>query len=520
MSFSIRQIDPVIALYNKGQIREALDILDALIVRYPDAPELYNIAGTCYARLGKLKAAVKSYRRALQIRPDFATAHNNLGNVLRSAGQLKAATESYERALKIEPDFIEAHKNLGIIFRDTGQPEAAEKSFRKALNINPDDAETHKNLGSILMESGQMKAAIESYEQALKIKPDHAEAHRYLSKLKKYHKDDAQINLMENLLSSSEPNNPDRIHLCFALAKAYEDLGREEEMFKYLNEGNSLRKAQLNYSISQSKQLFSRIREIFDTQNPVIDLRKFNGAQKIQPIFIVGMMRSGTSLIEQILASHTEVHGAGELNYMQNIVNQVLQKHSIKTTEQHQSSLSEDDIKTIRHRYTEALLDLNVPEKIITDKLPQNFLLIGFILLAFPEAKIIHLNRDVRATCWSIYKNYFSGNGNGYAYDMNDLANYYHLYTELMEFWRQRFPNKIYDICYEDLTRNQEEETRKLLEYCQLNWEEQCLNFHKTKRTVKTVSITQVRKNMYQGSSEKWKKYEKYLQPLLKSLDR
>ncbi|HSN72560.1 MAG TPA: sulfotransferase, partial [Steroidobacteraceae bacterium] len=155
---------------------------------------------------------------------------------------------------------------------------------------------------------------------------------------------------------------------------------------------------------------------------------------------------------------------------------------------------------------------------IITDKMPLNFRWIGMILSAFPEAKIIHTKRDPMATCWSIYKRYFFFRGNGYAYDLGDVAEYYRLYADLMAFWHQKYPNAIYDVCYERLTENQEEETRKLLEFCDLEWQEECLNFHKTKRLVKTISATQVRREMYRGSSEAWRKFERHLQPLAKAL--
>ena len=163
---------------------------------------------------------------------------------------------------------------------------------------------------------------------------------------------------------------------------------------------------------------------------------------------------------------------------------------------------------------------LEVPEKIITDKSPLNFEYIGFIFSAFPEAKIVHLRRDPRAVCWSIYKHYFSDRGNGWAYNLDDLVSFYDLYSDLMVFWHELFPNKIYDICYEDLTNNQFEETQKLLDYCDLEWDENCLNFHKNKRAVETASATQVRKKIYQGSSDAWKKYKQYLSPLIKGLDK
>ena len=172
---------------------------------------------------------------------------------------------------------------------------------------------------------------------------------------------------------------------------------------------------------------------------------------------------------------------------------------------------------SIRENYLDVLSGLNVPEKIIIDKMPLNFRYIGFILTAFPEAKILHMNRDPMATCWSIYKYYF--NGNSYSYNQEDLAGYYGLYKDLMSFWSKLFPNKIYDVCYEDLTIAQEVETRKLLEYCELEWDENCLNFYKNKTAMKTTSALQVRQKIYQGSSEVWKKYEAYLQPLIKGLN-
>ena len=160
----------------------------------------------------------------------------------------------------------------------------------------------------------------------------------------------------------------------------------------------------------------------------------------------------------------------------------------------------------------------NVPEDVITDKMPLNFRFIGFILSSFPEAKIVRLKRDARATCWSNYQCFFTNKENGYSYNLDDLAGFYGLYSDLMDFWHQLFPGKIYDICYEDLTTNQEEETRKLLQYCELDWDENCLNFHKNNRAVKTASSLQVREKMYQGSSEAWKKHEAYLEPLIKAL--
>jgi len=358
-----------------------------------------------------------------------------------------------------------------------------------------------------------MKAAVESYEKAIELKPNFVIAHCNLSALKEYKLDDAQIELMENLFTQSVSNESDRMRLCFALSKVYEDLGKYDKSFNYLWEGNYLRKKELNYNIDNDRRMIARIREIFAagslTQDAVAD-----GNASIQPLFIVGMPRSGTSLVEQILASHTKVHGAGELETMNRLVTPIL---NLKNS-QDKRQLSQNEVNTIHDGYLEALAALNLPEKVITDKMPLNFRWIGFILSAFPKAKIINLNRDSRATCWSIYKHLFSVKGNGYAYDMDELAGFYKLYIDLMSFWRERYPNNIYDLCYEDLTENQEQETHRLLEYCNLEWETQCLDFHKTKRAINTASAAQIREKMYKGSSEAWRKYEEHLQPLIKAL--
>ena len=291
----------------------------------------------------------------------------------------------------------------------------------------------------------------------------------------------------------------------------------EDQSFYYLEQANLLRKQELNYKIDDDRRLTTRIRELFTAPNPTLEVPP-DGSTSTQPLFIVGMPRSGTSLVEQILASHSKVHGAGELTAMNELASRILSNLPDQNVSQDTSQLSQNAINTVHDDYLEELAALNVPENTITDKMTLNFRWIGLILCAFPDAKIIHVNRDPRATCWSIYKHYFPFKGGGYAYDQVDLVEFFMLYIDLMSFWRERFPNTVYELCYEDLTENQEPETRKLLAYCGLEWEEQCLSFHETKRAVRTASAAQVRKSMYQGSSEAWRNYEVHLQPLISGL--
>ena len=316
---------------------------------------------------------------------------------------------------------------------------------------------------------------------------------------------------MESLYSKSDLHSSHKINICFSLASAYKDLNHLDNFFKFLNEGNALRKKELGYDITQSQNVHSAIVNLFSSKQSLINKPK--DKPSIRPIFIVGMPRSGTSLVEQIISSHHEVYGAGELLTLRKVIDPIL----VKYLNNNKYKVTKKDYLLIREQYLDSLSNLNVSNKIITDKMPVNFRLIGFILSAMPEAKIIHIKRDARATCWSNFQQYFS-DGNGFSFNQEDLVKFYALYSEMMDFWDKLFPNKIYDISYEELTKNQKKETQKLLNYCELDWDENCLKFHKNVRGVVTASKAQVRKKMYQGSSEAWKKYESNLKTLTEGL--
>jgi tetratricopeptide (TPR) repeat protein len=518
-------------LLELGQLDDAVKSYEKVIAIKPDYAEAHNNLGATLKELGQLDMAAKSYEKAIAIEPDYCKAHFNLGCALLDLGQLDASTKSFEKALVIKPDYAEAFNNLGNILRELGQLDMAAKNYKKALAIKPDYAVAHYNLGIVLKEFGQRDSAVKSFEKALDIKPNYVKAHHSLSILKEFTENDSQITLMQSLLSNSNLSQSERIQLCFALAKANDNLGNQDEQFKFLHEGNRLRKDELNYSIEKSKKLFSFIKELFSALPTGIEQSLSFKPSTKSPIFIVGMPRSGTTLVEQIISSHHAVHGAGELTTLPTLIGPIVKNHithgsSIASTTignkkmniANTYNLPEEAFLSIREEYLDALSNLNVPESVITDKLPLNFQYIGFILSAFPDAKIVHLKRDARAICWSNYQCFHLKKENGFSYNLDDLAEFYGLYLEQMNFWHQLYPGKIYDICYEELTINQEEETRKLLQYCELDWDENCLNFHKNPRAVKTASSLQVKQKMYQGSSEAWKKHEAYLKPLIKAL--
>jgi tetratricopeptide (TPR) repeat protein len=517
------EIDPdhAEAHNNLGNVLRDLRDPEAAVERYrraleidPDSAEVHNNLGNALRDLGKPEEAVASYERAIGIRPDYAEAHNNRGNALEDLGRPEDAVGSYETALAIDPTCAEAHNGLGNVLRDRlRRPEAAVASYDRALEINPNYAEAHNNRGNALKSIGRLEEAVASYARALQINPAYAKAHRNLSTAKQYHSGDPQIDQMARLLERQDLSDEERMDLSFALGKAYGDLGDYDGAYFRFSDGNRLRKGQLDYDSAAARELFARIRSTFSKEPIVLDDLDNSGESAStdgrQPIFVLGMPRSGTTLVEQILASHSRVYGAGELGVLD---------QSLGAIDWSSTRLSSDQLLSIRGSYYSALKRIGVSAPYVTDKNPLNFRWIGFVAAAMPEAKIVHVRRDARATCWSNFRHCFSGDAIGFAYDLQDIAEYYEMYCDLMAFWHERLPGRIYDLQYETLTEHQELETRKLLEHVGLDWEDQCLDFHETRRAVQTASGTQVRQKMYRGSSDEWRNYEKHLEPLVEAL--
>lgn len=543
---SKEQIESVMLLYSSGKIHEAISRIKLLNESYPNVPLLFNILGACYKSIGEIDGAIQMFDTATKIKPNYAEAYFNIGVIYYEISQLTKAINYYLKAIEANPGYSDAHNNLGITYLDLGKLDKSIKHLELAISFRPEFPEAHNNLGSVYQEKGSLDAAINSYKRAITLKnnfaqahtnlgiiqektgkfddallsysnainhdPKNVSAHFNLSYLKTFNTEDQQVLQMHSILSTDSVDQTDRARLCFALARVYENLGDSEKLFEYLNQGNSLRKQVLNFSFNSSNNNNSYLKNIFKNLND----HNFESPKSSQicPIFIVGMPRSGTTLLEQIISSHREVYGAGELKNLNEILIPIFQNQ----LDSSDSIITNEIVSSIRSQYIESLINLNIKEATITDKWPLNFRYVGFILSAFPNAKIIHSKRDSIATCWSIYKHFFSDNANGWAYNLDDIADFYLLYDDLMSFWHELYPGRIFDLSYEDLTANQELETRKLIEYCGLDWDKNCLDFHKNKRVVGTASVSQVRMEMFQGSSENWKKYKQYLGPLVNKL--
>ena len=460
-------------------------------------------------RAGRFAEVEKLSLSVTQEFPEHPFAWKALAVVLKLTGRISESLVAIQKSVLLEPQDAESHYNLGNTLKALARLNDAEVSYKKAIALNPNYADANNNLGITLKEMGRLDEAEINLRKAIELKPDYAEAYRYLTTIKKFDAQDEQYSKMQELYLDKNISEEQRCHINFGLAKACEDLGDYEKAFVHYSEGNALRKKLLNYNINQDIKLFKQIKFTSPRieQNSLV-LDKLS--KKPIPIFIVGMPRSGTTLVEQIISSHSKVTGAGELSFVGQLGSSIARGLSDSNT---------DSLINFRERYLMKLQSVSNGNLIVTDKMPQNFLYIGLLAAAFPEAKIVHVKRNSAAVCWANYKQYFVSKKNiGYCYSIDDVINYYKLYESLMVFWTNTLSKRIYNLDYEQLTVNQESETRQLIDYLDLDWDEKCLSPQNNKRHIATASNVQIRKKVYRGSSEQWKKYQPFLNGALDGL--
>lgn len=492
------------ALYKQGRHKDVAAQGPRLVAQYPRNAVLHNILGASLTALAQFPAAADSFREAVRLQPDSAEHWNNLGQALNALGRVDEAAASLKKAVALKPDFANALSNLGYALTQSNRNEEAVTYLERAVAIKPDHPEALNNLAIARADLGQTDEALACYERALAARPHYADCWRNYATLKRFTAGDPAIARLERVLAAAT-GSEDRMALSHALAKACDDIGETDKAFENFARGNMLARQRFAEPMREHRDMFATLRSIF--QDGVPEPVTTPAATK-RPIFVVGMPRSGTSLVEQILASHRDVHGAGELQAMRVAMAPAAAERRA----------DRQALEGVRQRYLSAIDALGVQEPAIVDKMPQNFRWIGYIAAALPEATIVHTRRDPVAVGWSIYRTFFPAGGLEFTFDLGDIAEYYRLYEELMAFWAERLPGRIVDLEYEALTENQEVETRRLLEQCGLSWDDACLSPHETRRAVRTASAAQVREKIYTGSSQAWRKYEKHLGPLIEAL--
>ena len=514
--------------FNVKNYKRVIDGATRLLKKSPKNVYLLNLTGMSYQGLSQHNNSIKLFKEALKYGPNNTAVLNNYANSIKAIGKLELSQELYEKTIKLDPGYVNAYNNYANLKTLINDYQGAINLYLKALELlkskqNPPKSSIVGILFSLAV-AYQSDNKIEETKKIIKeiflIDPFHVGANKLITSIKKYSKDDQES--MEHIKKMEELNNKidikdyeNKVDMSYALGKSYEDLKEFKKAFYYLNIANELKFNEKGSNLEAEKKAINNIIKTFDG----IDFNNPNTRSSDKKIiFILGMPRSGTTLTEQIISSHNEVYGAGELIYLQ----QVLKKNFVNESKYDKQKIIEYqnlNKNIIFDEYLEYFNLYNFKEKIITDKAPQNFRLIGFIKLFFPNAKVIHCFRNSKDNCLSLFKNSFASNTMNWTNKAEDIAEYYNLYIKVMNFWKEKLPNYIYDIEYEKLVSDKEAQIKKIINFCGLEWDEKCLTPHINSKTpIKTVSISQARQPIYKTSLNSSNNYNEYLDKMFSVL--
>lgn len=569
-----------IILQESGKLDASLECLQRVVNLKPGEATAHNNLANTYRRLSRLERAEEHYKKALELKPNYAEAHSNMAFLLNSQGQFDQAAAAARQAIEINPQLIDAYLNLADVettrlrhaeafrwldaliafapqhvaaltacaqlLKKTERNEEALIYAQRALTLAPDNANAHNTLGlvlqalgrhdealaafdqaavlpgsvkeealvsraSLFMESGRVEDAIVAFDQTLLAFPDSIRVMTSRNDTKIYLSNDPDIAAMEASLAQADSLSlMDRMAVHFALGKAYLDTRNSARAFHHLDAGNSLKRSTFSYDAAVTQQWMERIAATFNA-----DFMAQHTSADVSselPVFIIGMPRSGTTLVEQILASHPQIHGAGELSALR------LAIEKTGAFPESVANLSSDALTQIGHDYLAHITQLANGKKRLVDKMPSNFFYAGLIPLILPGARIIHCRRDPVDTCLSCYSKHFTGE-QLFSYDQTELGQFHLAYQALMDHWRQVLPaDRFIEVDYETVVDDLEGEAKRLIDFVGMPWDEACLDFHKTRRVVRTASVNQVRQPIYKTSKGRWKRNAAHLAPLLAAL--
>ncbi|MFP6809229.1 MAG: sulfotransferase [Pseudomonadales bacterium] len=411
--------------------------------------------------LVRLPQARLAYEQILASAPNDAVAMQLLGLTEFQQGDFSVAEELFRRAISLKPDYGEAHHNLARLLESTGDFDSSIQYYQLASALLPDNADTRASLANVCKIAGRLGDAVLHFKATLAINPGYCDAHRQLAMLVKHTEYDAHMKTMESLLSAAGIPPNSKMHLHFGLGKSFEDLHRYDEAFRHFEQANNIMRSQLDFDILDWEHDVKEQIKFFTP--PFFEQTSKAGDPVATPIFILGMPRSGTSLVEQILSSHSDVYGAGEIQSLGSVIN----KHV--DTLKYPNVLLEttaDDLKPMAEQYLAEVSASAGMARYTTNKQPDNFKFVGMIKLIFPNARIIHCYRNPQDNCLSLYKNHFSQNGPYYSYQLSELARYYNAYSTLMNHWQTVLPDFMLQFRYEELVGDLEVQSRRLLDYC------------------------------------------------------
>jgi tetratricopeptide (TPR) repeat protein len=510
--------------YRSGNFKKVIEGCKNLNKKFPNNTFILNLSGMAFQGLNQHKKAIVLFESALKADNSNIAALNNLANSLKNLEEFERADEIFKKIIKTSPNYINAYNNYANLKIAVDDTEEAIKLYKKAIKLSQNNNENPLNilihLANALQSLNRKKELTEVLEEIFKIDKDNILANKILTTIYKYTKADTKtidhISRMEKIYIKKDLNNYDRARISFGLGKAYDDLKDTEKATTFFSNGNEAFKKTISSDVNLDIKIMNNIQKIFEK----INLNKtHSNYSKKKMIFICGMPRSGTTLVEQIVASHPKVYGSGELSFLTNIIGEYFFNQNT-SIEEKISEYMEFSRNIINEKYFNKFSLHHIQETIITDKAPFNFKWIGFIRLFFPNSKIIHCKRNPQDNCLSIYKNIFSSSKMNWAYDQKDIANYYNSYNSMMKFWYSKIPDFIYTAEYEKIVLDKKNEINNLLKFCNLEYDDNCFNHHKnTKTPIRTVSIDQARQPIYSSSVNAGRNYKDHLKELFENLD-
>lgn len=505
-------------LKQRGKLKEATEQFTRALALNDKVADTWNNRGAVFNDIGYYTHALADFDKAIALDPKLATAYLDKGRALAELQRFDEALAANDAAIAIDPRLARAFVSRGAMLSWLNRHNEALAAYQQALALDPSRANTHSAIATTLREMGRFDEALTACRDAISLDPSNGEFYYQYANVRKVSADDPLIDTMAALARDESASITDRICAHFALGKAYSDLAEHERAFAHWQNGNALKRCQVEYDGTRMASQFRAAEEVFTPA--LMAAKSGQGDPSSLPIFIVGMPRSGTTLIEQILASHPQVHGAGELLLLDHLLHEVPARAQAQSSHypHNVAGLDGEALHALGKRYAHALQRLAPNAARITDKLPANFFYVGMIHLILPNARIIHTVRDPIDTCLSCFSNLFV-NGQDYTYDLRELGRFYAQYRDLMAHWHNILPQgAVLDVRYEDVVTDLESQTRRLLDYCGLPWDDRCMAFDKTARPVKTASASQVRQPIYRQSVRRWRAYEKWLGPLLEEL--
>jgi len=504
------EIEFVVHQFKKKNFVVTINKINNLLKKNPVNDFLINLRGLSFQATNKLDNSIEDFRNSIKLNPKNIAAMNNLGNSLKYLNNIKEAEKCYMDCLNINSNHVGALNNLANLKSLTNFTKEAITILKKSLSIDENLEVTHINLAQALQNIGEFDESKDVLIKALIKFPNLTKADKLLSSQINYNLDNTHLTEMLNKQRNINLNNEQKTYLYFAISKAYEDQKKYKESFEYFSLGNELKRNSIKFNINDKIKLFDSLKSNYSKFN--YHKNELTSDKKI--IFIFGLPRSGTTLVEKILSSHKEISSVGEINYL----NKFISLNLIKNSEIDVSKLESFDKNKIINDYLNHLKNFNINTNIVTDKSLGIYWYLGIIKYFFPEAKLIHCHRNIRDNYLSILKNLFE-EGEGWKFNELELVQYLNLYSKIMKFWNTNLKNEILHINYENLITNNETETRNLIKFCELDWDENCLKHYKSKSPIRTLSVNQANKPIYHTSINISKNFEKFLNKYFNQLD-